>query len=192
MICEQKTSSAQNTFTSCFFVSVSCLLTVAFLVFKFCICISLYIQNRTYLPHWYPNSYCQQSNNPIYFALGRCQYVVPLTCMAAYTYIIYTILEMKKVPEHVKEIYITKSHLWVLRYFFVIWHIISSSWDVVSQGVHSVAPTQLHLLRCRAGPCAVKVPCAMPWKNFWRTMGGNEGQTCRECRSRKINMDAGN
>lgn len=84
--------------------------------------------------------------------------------------IIYTILEMKIVPENVKEIYITKSlSLWVLRYFFVIWHIISSSWDVVSQGVHSVAPTQLHLLRCRAGPCAVKVPCAMPWKNFWRT-----------------------
>ena len=134
------------------------------------VCISVYIQNRTYLPDWSPNSNCEQCNNPISFAVGRCQYVVPLTCMAAYTYIIYAIVEMKIVPENVKDIYITKSlSLWVLRYFFVIWHIISSSWDVVSQGVHSVAPTQLHLLRCRAGPCAVKVPCAMPWKNFWRT-----------------------
>ena len=89
------------------------------------VCISvyifIYIQNRTYLPDWSPNSNCEQSNNPMSFALGRCQYVVPLTCMAAYSYILYTILEMKIVPENVKEIYIAKFlSLWVFRYFFVI------------------------------------------------------------------------
>ena len=100
---------------------------------------------------------------------------------------------MKIVPENVKEIYIAKFlSLWVFRYFLWFSHIISSSWDVVSQGVHSVATTQLHLLRCRAGPCAVKVPCAMPSKNFWRTQWeGMRGQTCRGCRSRMINMDTG-
>ena len=53
------------------------------------VCISVYIQNRTYLPDWSPNSNSEESNNPISFALGRCQYVVLLTCVAAYTYIIY-------------------------------------------------------------------------------------------------------
>ena len=123
--------------------------------------------------------------------------MVPLTFMAVHTYtyiyiythIIYTIPGTKIIPEHDKDIYITISLSWWVPnvcVFFVVLHIMSSSqhplfcWKLdvnvgcwTSEGVHSVAPTQLQLLRCRAGPCAVKVPCAMRWKIFWRT------KTCR-------------